>query len=330
MSLAAAGRHLRAERRVAGVPHLRGHYGAGAAAVHPGLVASDENTGCGRGACRTCRRPDRGCHATPGGGSTPGRGAGAGPPSCAPGRLTRFAPTSTPSTPVASISSSLASSSFMPPTDGFDELALTSRRRRSAAGRRTSGSPRRSPGAPVGGTGRAHARRRPGTRNPIGCGDPAAGRSRGGPEQASEKGSLGVSRLDGKEDEIRRFLELGVSKTAIAKLTERVPDRPVQLHEHQRTQATALACISARMLSVSFHHRCRRRHDGRRRRAETCSTPTPTRESARDAGVREVQRVHAVGFNGAYYYVRLRLRLEDGSCRPLGPACVSDASGRGC
>ncbi len=28
------------------------------------------------------------------------------------------------------------------------------------------------------------------------------------------KGSLGVSRLDGKEDEIRRFLELGVSKTA--------------------------------------------------------------------------------------------------------------------
>ena len=36
----------------------------------------------------------------------------------------------------------------------------------------------------------------------------------------SPKGSLGVSRLDGKEDEIRRrFLELGVSKTAIAKLT---------------------------------------------------------------------------------------------------------------
>ena len=32
-------------------------------------------------------------------------------------------------------------------------------------------------------------------------------------------GSLGVSRLDGKEDEIRRFLELGVSKTAIAKIT---------------------------------------------------------------------------------------------------------------
>ncbi len=31
------------------------------------------------------------------------------------------------------------------------------------------------------------------------------------------KGSLGVSRLDGREEEIRRFLELGVSKTAIAK-----------------------------------------------------------------------------------------------------------------
>ena len=33
------------------------------------------------------------------------------------------------------------------------------------------------------------------------------------------KGSLGVSRLNGKEDNIRRFLDLGVSKTAIAKLT---------------------------------------------------------------------------------------------------------------
>ena len=42
----------------------------------------------------------------------------------------------------------------------------------------------------------------------------AAGRKLGRP-----KGSLGVSRLDGKEDEIRRFLGLGVSKTAIAKIT---------------------------------------------------------------------------------------------------------------
>ena len=33
------------------------------------------------------------------------------------------------------------------------------------------------------------------------------------------KGALGVSRLDGKEDDIRRVLELGVSKTAIAKIT---------------------------------------------------------------------------------------------------------------
>ena len=42
----------------------------------------------------------------------------------------------------------------------------------------------------------------------------ASGRKLGRP-----KGSLGVSRLDGKEDEIRRFLDLGVTKTAIAKLT---------------------------------------------------------------------------------------------------------------
>ena len=33
------------------------------------------------------------------------------------------------------------------------------------------------------------------------------------------KGSLGVSRLEGKEDEIRQFIELGVSRTAIARIT---------------------------------------------------------------------------------------------------------------
>ena len=33
------------------------------------------------------------------------------------------------------------------------------------------------------------------------------------------KGSLGVSRLDGKEDDIRHFLNHGVSKSAIAKIT---------------------------------------------------------------------------------------------------------------
>ena len=33
------------------------------------------------------------------------------------------------------------------------------------------------------------------------------------------KGSLGVSRLDGKEEELRRFLNLGVPKSAIAKIT---------------------------------------------------------------------------------------------------------------
>ena len=42
----------------------------------------------------------------------------------------------------------------------------------------------------------------------------ASGRKLGRP-----KGSLSVSRLNGKEDDIRRFLDLGVSKTAIAKLT---------------------------------------------------------------------------------------------------------------
>ena len=33
------------------------------------------------------------------------------------------------------------------------------------------------------------------------------------------KGSLGVSRLDGREDEIRHFLKLGVSKSSVANIT---------------------------------------------------------------------------------------------------------------
>ena len=66
------------------------------------------------------------------------------------------------------------------------------------------------------------------------------------------KGSLGVSRFNGKEDDIRRFLELGVSKTAIAKLTgvSRLPYDPLQLHEDPRAQAEPLACISAPIWSV--------------------------------------------------------------------------------
>ena len=63
------------------------------------------------------------------------------------------------------------------------------------------------------------------------------------------KGSLGVSRLNRKEDDIRRFLHLGVSKTAIAKLTGG-PYHPLQLHEHPRAQAQPLACIAARIWSV--------------------------------------------------------------------------------
>ena len=42
----------------------------------------------------------------------------------------------------------------------------------------------------------------------------ASGRRLGRP-----KGALGVSRLNGREEEIRHFLELGVSKSSIAKIT---------------------------------------------------------------------------------------------------------------
>ena len=66
---------------------------------------------------------------------------------------------------------------------------------------------------------------------------------------AARRGSLGVSRLDGKEDKIRRFLDLGVSKTAIAS-HGRVPYHSLQLHEHPRAQAEPLEGISARIWSV--------------------------------------------------------------------------------
>ena len=36
---------------------------------------------------------------------------------------------------------------------------------------------------------------------------------------AGPKGSLGVSRLNGREDKIRHFLTLGVSRSSIAKIT---------------------------------------------------------------------------------------------------------------
>ena len=62
------------------------------------------------------------------------------------------------------------------------------------------------------------------------------------------KGSLGVSRLDGKEDESRHFLELGVSKTAIAKITGVSRTALYSfMTTTQGAQADALACIRARM-----------------------------------------------------------------------------------
>lgn len=42
----------------------------------------------------------------------------------------------------------------------------------------------------------------------------ASGKKLGRPEEV-----LGKSKLDGKEDEIRKFLALGVSKASIAKIT---------------------------------------------------------------------------------------------------------------
>ena len=68
----------------------------------------------------------------------------------------------------------------------------------------------------------------------------ASGRKLGRP-----KGSLGVSRLNGKEDDIRRFPRAGRFQDRHRQAHGRVPYDPLQLHEDPRTQTELLACISA-------------------------------------------------------------------------------------
>ena len=69
-------------------------------------------------------------------------------------------------------------------------------------------------------------------------------------------GSLVVSRLDGEEDEIRQFIDLGVSRTAIAEITG------VSLSTFYNFMATragtetrSLACISTRIWFFPQHGR---------------------------------------------------------------------------
>jgi len=64
------------------------------------------------------------------------------------------------------------------------------------------------------------------------------------------KGSLGVSRLDGKGGRDPAVPRAGRLKNRHRQAHGRVPDRALQLHEHAGAQAAALACISTRMVSV--------------------------------------------------------------------------------
>ena len=67
------------------------------------------------------------------------------------------------------------------------------------------------------------------------------------------KGSLGVSRLDGREDEIRHFLNLGVSKSSIAKITG--VTRP--------TLYNFIATLPLTRQPSTLHECCRYPHHGR-------------------------------------------------------------------
>ena len=75
----------------------------------------------------------------------------------------------------------------------------------------------------------------------------ASGRKLGRP-----KGSLGVSRLDGKEDGDPPLPRAGRLQDRHRQDHRRLSYRPLQLHDHQRAQADALACIRTRMLSVPY------------------------------------------------------------------------------
>ena len=81
--------------------------------------------------------------------------------------------------------------------------------------RTTARSERQPGGSPPSPNGRAAstARLSPGPARPVGEVEPGSKPAATAGEALARrpKGSLGVSRLDGKEDEIRRFLELGVS-----------------------------------------------------------------------------------------------------------------------
>ena len=80
-----------------------------------------------------------------------------------------------------------------------------------------------------------------------------------GKQLGRPKGALGVSRLDGKEDDLRRVLELGVSKTAIATITG--VSRP-SLYSFMSTQG-----LKPSPSRVFLHESCRYPNSGGRNAA---------------------------------------------------------------
>ena len=82
---------------------------------------------------------------------------------------------------------------------------------------------------------------------------------------------MGVSRLDGKEDEIRRFLKLGRLEDRHRQDHRRVPYCALQLHDHQRAQAEPfrhglLVVCHRNNLTVQLQWA---RHGGLKRRPKT-------------------------------------------------------------
>ena len=59
--------------------------------------------------------------------------------------------------------------------------------------------------------------------------------------------SLGTSRLDGREDENRKLLDLGIAKSAVAKITGVARPNLVQLPQHTRREGIHDGAMSQAM-----------------------------------------------------------------------------------
>ena len=139
----------------------------------------------------------------------------------------------------------------------------------------------------------------------------ASGRKLGRP-----KGSLGVSRLDGKEDEIRHFLDLGVSKTAIAKI-------PVSRAWRSSPTTRARRCSSWRNAARPRSFLSCRRSSARRRTRDDPASSAPNSRISCAARARDTPKSRSRSRRVT------RSRSSRSSCRTASGTASSHRGGAG-